>query len=65
VTLCYRRARAQPAWPYNLYCMLHGRERAGVARSIERLGAHHGLGANRHEVLFSTRCFSQRAATYG
>jgi DNA-binding Lrp family transcriptional regulator len=65
VSLCYRRARALPAWPYNLYCMLHGRERAGVARSIERLGAHHSLGAYHHEVLFSKRCFSQRAAAYG
>ncbi|HET7794574.1 MAG TPA: Lrp/AsnC family transcriptional regulator, partial [Rhizobacter sp.] len=24
VTLCYRRERA-PGWPYNLYCMVHGR----------------------------------------
>ena len=30
VTLCYRRARALPAWPYNLFCMMHGRERGQV-----------------------------------
>ena len=28
VTLCYRRARALPEWPYNLYCMVHGRLRS-------------------------------------
>jgi DNA-binding Lrp family transcriptional regulator len=28
VTLCYRRARSLPAWRYNLYCMIHGRDRA-------------------------------------
>ncbi|HJS38005.1 MAG TPA: hypothetical protein VJ789_07750, partial [Burkholderiales bacterium] len=65
VTLCYRRARALPEWPYNLYCMVHGRAREAVAREIERLTARHGLGGYARQVLFSTRCFSQRAARYG
>jgi DNA-binding Lrp family transcriptional regulator len=65
VTLCYQRARALPDWPYNLYCMVHGRERASVAQAIERLAARHGLAHYPREVLFSKRCFSQRAARYG
>ena len=65
VTLCYRRARALPEWPYNLYCMLHGRQRAQVLRELERLRAAHGLESYPHAVLFSRRCFSQRAARYG
>ena len=65
VTLCYRRARALPEWPYNLYCMVHGRERARVLHEVKRLGSQHGLGAFPHAVLFSRRCFSQRAARYG
>jgi len=65
VSLCYRRARALPAWPYNLYCMLHGRERAAVTQSIERLCAQHGMARYPRAVLFSQRCFSQRAAHYG
>jgi DNA-binding Lrp family transcriptional regulator len=65
VTLCYRRARALPDWPYNLYCMVHGRERARVTQAIERLGARHGLERYPRAVLFSKRCFSQRAARYG
>jgi DNA-binding Lrp family transcriptional regulator len=65
VTLCYRRARALPEWRYNLYCMVHGRERAGVTQSIERLGTQHGMGKYPRAVLFSKRCFSQRAARYG
>ena len=28
VSLCYRRPRRLPMWPYNLFCMIHGRERA-------------------------------------
>ena len=27
VTLCYRRDRHRPNWPYNLFCMIHGRDR--------------------------------------
>jgi DNA-binding Lrp family transcriptional regulator len=65
VTLCYRRARALPDWPYNLYCMVHGREREDVAQAIERLVARHGLARYPRAVLFSKRCFSQRAARYG
>ena len=65
VTLCYRRARALPDWPYNLYCMVHGRERARVTQVIERLRAQHELAAVPHAVLFSKRCYSQRAAHYG
>jgi DNA-binding Lrp family transcriptional regulator len=65
VTLCYHRARALPDWPYNLYCMVHGRERAGVTYEIKRLSVAHGLGRFPRTVLFSNRCFSQRAARYG
>lgn len=65
VTLCYQRARALPDWPFNFYCMVHGREREGVAQEIERLSARHGLAGYPREVLFSKRCFSQRAARYG
>jgi DNA-binding Lrp family transcriptional regulator len=65
VTLCYRRARALPDWPYNLYCMVHGRLRALASNEIARLAAAHGLDAFPHAVLFSNRCFSQRPARYG
>jgi len=65
VTLCYRRERAPPEWPYNLYCMVHGRARETVARQIEDLSARHAMAPYPREVLFSTRCFSQRAARYG
>ena len=65
VTLCYRRARALPQWPHNLYCMVHGRDRGAVAAAIDGLAARQGLDAFSRAVLFSKRCFSQRAAAYG
>ena len=62
VSLCYRRARALPHWPYNLYCMVHGKQRGDV---VEKLAQMDALKPFPGEVLFSARCFSQRAAQYG
>ena len=65
VTLCYRRARALPDWPYNLYCMVHGRERSRVLTEIARIGSAPELEGHARAILFSQRCFTQRAARYG
>lgn len=64
VTLCYRRARRLPEWRYNLYCMLHGKERARVEEAIEDVTRAAGLSDYPREVLFSARCFAQRGARY-
>lgn len=61
VTLSYRRPRRRPYWPYNLFCMIHGKERAPVLEHIEQLRLLAPAGA-RHAVLFSKRCFKQRGA---
>ncbi len=61
VTLCYRRQRHLPEWPYNLYCMVHGRSREEVMPIIERLCR---VAGHPCEVLFSTRRFKQRGARY-
>jgi len=37
VTLCYRRPRRPPHWRYNLYCMIHGRDREAVRRRVDVL----------------------------
>jgi len=65
VTLCYQRPRRLPAWPYNLFCMIHGRERFAVQRCLEQIIGTHGLQDIAHDVLFSTRAFKQCGARYG
>ncbi|CAA7616617.1 Lrp/AsnC family transcriptional regulator [Magnetospirillum sp. SS-4] len=65
VTLCYRRPRRLPDWPYNLFCMVHGRDRPGVEQAITDLIQRHGLDGHGHAVLFSTRRFKQTGARYG
>lgn len=54
VTHCYRRPRALPHWPYNLFAMVHGSSREAVeekrASMIEILGPF----CRRRDVLYST-----------
>jgi DNA-binding Lrp family transcriptional regulator len=64
VTLCYRRPRRLPVWPYNLFCMIHGRERSAVEALVEEASAAAGLVDLPRAVLFSRRCFKQRGARY-
>ena len=64
VTLCYRRPRRLPAWPYNLFCMVHGRDRAAVQRTVEWITDQAGLRDAPRAVLFSRRRFKQRGARY-
>jgi len=62
VTLCYRRPRRLPDWPFNLFCMIHGRDRDVVRGHVDALIRQCGLEGVAHEVLFSRRRFKQRGA---
>ena len=64
VTLCYRRPRRLPGWPYNLFCMIHGRDRAKVEALVEEASAAAGLDGLSREILFSRKRFKQRGARY-
>ena len=64
VTLCYRRPRCLPHWPYNLFCMVHGHNRREVLACIDRMIDGLDLNATAHAVLFSGKRFKQRGARY-
>lgn len=64
VTLCYQRPRRLPDWPYNLFCMIHGRKREQVLEKLAELVEELGLSHIRHEPLFSTRCYKQCGGRY-
>lgn len=64
VTLCYRRPRRLPDWPYNLFCMVHGRERQAVLAQVGELAEACAVEGVPHDVLFSARRFKQRGAVY-
>lgn len=62
VTLCYRRPRQQPGWPYNLFCMIHAKASREAYAVIDELNLLADTGLNRQAILFSSRCFKQRGA---
>lgn len=55
VSHCYLRPRRPPHWRYNLFAMLHARDRAEVERGAERVAALLGDACRTHEILYSRR----------
>ena len=55
VTHCYRRPRALPAWPYNLFAMVHGNSRDEVREKAAVIAELLGENCMGSDVLFSTR----------
>ncbi len=64
VTLCYRRPRRPPAWRYNLFTMIHGRDRSHVQRLAAELRVSAADVVVASDILFSRRRFKQRGARY-
>ena len=64
VTLSYQRPRRLPDWPYNLFTMVHGSDREEVTRKVEEIVEKCDLQDIPHTILFSTRRFKQRGASY-
>ena len=64
VTLCYQRPRHMPDWPYNLFTMIHGRDREEVLENVESIARECGLADVPRKVLFSGKRFKQRGARY-
>jgi len=56
VTHCYERA-ASPQWPYNVYCMIHGRRQDDCEAVIRTLCDRTGLGD--YVALYSVREFKK------
>ncbi len=55
VSHCYHRPRHPPLWPYNLFAMVHGRERAEVEAKVAQIARLLGDADRGHAVLYSTR----------
>ena len=55
VTHCYRRPRALPDWPYNLFAMVHGSSRQEVGDKALRIAELLGQACRASDILYSTR----------
>jgi len=55
VSHCYLRTRHLPQWPYNLFAMVHGRDRNEVETKLRQIAMILGSSVRAHEVLYSSR----------
>ncbi len=55
VSHCYHRPRRPPAWRYNLFAMVHGRDREEVEDKVACIARLVGDAARDHDVLYSRR----------
>ncbi|WP_341891796.1 Lrp/AsnC family transcriptional regulator [Variovorax sp. YR752] len=54
VSHCYRRPRALPVWPYNLFAMVHGRSRDEVERQAVQIRTLLGDACRGSDILYSS-----------
>ena len=55
VSHAYHRPRHLPEWRYNLFAMVHGRDKTEVLEKTALIAGLLGDFSRAHEVLFSTR----------
>lgn len=55
VSHCYLRPRHLPKWPYNLFAMVHGKDRAIVEAQVEHIAQLLGERQRAHDILYSKR----------
>lgn len=65
VSHCYERPRQPPHWPYNVFAMVHGRDRDEVRDKVESIATLLGDRARSHDVLFSTRILKKTGMRLG
>lgn len=65
VTHCYRRPRAQPAWPYNLFAMVHGASRDECAAKAAEIRGLLGAACRGSDILYSTRILKKSGLRIG
>ncbi len=65
VSHCYQRPRRLPLWPYNLFAMVHGRDRGEVDAKIAEVTELIGPACRGHDVLYSTRILKKTGLRLG
>ena len=65
VSHSYHRPRYLPEWPYNLFAMVHGHDRAEVEAKVAQIAALLGDADRGHTVLYSTRILKKTGLRLG
>lgn len=65
VTHCYRRPRALPAWPYNLFAMVHGASREECSAKASEIRTLLGDACRGSDILYSTKILKKSGLRIG
>jgi siroheme decarboxylase len=65
VSHCYRRPRRLPAWPYNLFAMLHARSREDVESMAGQIAGILGNACRGRDILYSSRILKKTGLRIG
>ncbi len=65
VSHCYRRPRRLPQWPYNLFAMVHGHDRAEAEAYAEEIAGLLGAACLGRDILYSTRILKKTGLRLG
>lgn len=65
VSHCYHRPRHLPVWPYNLFAMVHGRDRDEVEAKVRIIADLLETADRGHTVLYSTRILKKTGLRLG
>jgi DNA-binding Lrp family transcriptional regulator len=65
VTHCYRRPRALPAWPYNLFAMVHGSSRGECSAKADEIRDLLGAACQANDILYSTKILKKTGLRIG
>ncbi len=65
VSHCYLRPRVPPAWPYNLFAMVHAETRMEVVERAEEIAGLLGDAVRARDILFSTKILKKTGMRLG
>lgn len=65
VSHCYLRPRVMPAWPYNLFAMVHAETRLEVVERAEEIAQLLGAALRARDILFSTTILKKTGMRFG
>ncbi len=57
ISLCYRRPRQLPDWPYNLFTLIHGETKNDVITELNKIIESNGVESYASDVLISNKTY--------
>ena len=65
VSHCYRRPRRLPLWPYNLFAMVHAKNREQAEAYADEIAALLGEDCRKSDILYSSRILKKTGLRIG